>query len=142
MLKRLLASLLLFISLVAMPAAFAARVEMTPVSPKALRGTIAANAADVVLTAADATNKQQAQITGREMILAYNSSPDTAYTITINSVADSDLGRTGDITAYSLGFGEFALFGLVPIKGWAQTNGKLYFEASNAAIKFVVIRVP
>lgn len=142
MLKRFLASLLLFVSLVAMPSAFAARVEMTPAAPKALRGTIAANGADVVLTAADATNKQQVTLTGNEMILAYNSSADTAYTITINSVADSDLGRTGDITAYSLGFGEFALFGLVPIKGWAQTNGKLYFEASNAAIKFVVIRVP
>ncbi len=141
MLKRFLASLLMFVSLVAMPSAFAARVEMTPASPAALRGTIAANAADIALTAADATNKQQVKITGREMLLAYNSSPDTAYTVTINSVAD-DLGRVGDITAYSIGFGEFALFGPVPIKGFAQPNGKLNFEASNAAIKFVVIRVP
>ena len=58
--------------------------------------------------------------------------------MTITSSVDSD-GRTGDITTYSMGAGEYAVFGPFDLDGWVQTDWKLYFEASNAEVFFGVI---
>ena len=99
----------------------------------------AANEADFTWTAADATNGNSAVLTGREMLLCWNSDDDTAYTITVTSVEID--GRTGDITSYSLGFGEYAVMGPFPTKGW-NSNGVLLFTANNTAVKFAVIRIP
>lgn len=137
-LKTWLVALILF-GILGAPSALAVRVNITPVAGKSVNnGAISANGADVALTAADATNKQEATITGRELILAYNSDSG-AHTVTFTSIAD-DLGRTGDITSYSVGAGEFALFGPFTLKGWQQSNGKVYFEANDATVKFLVIR--
>jgi len=99
-----------------------------------------ANAADLTFTAADAANFEQTAFTGKELIIAYNSDPANPYTVTIESVADASLGRTGDITTYSLAAGEYGVFGPFTLDGWRQSDGYLYFKASNAAIKFCVIR--
>jgi hypothetical protein len=89
--------------------------------------------------AADATNKEEVVITGREILIAQNTGAG-ARTVTITSVAIN--GRTGDITSYSLGAGEFGVFGPFRREGWAQGTGKLYFEAEHAEVKWAVIRLP
>jgi hypothetical protein len=98
-----------------------------------------ANAADLAMTAADAANYEEVAFTGREIVIAHNTGG-SAYTVTISSVAD-DQGRTGDINAYSLGAGEYAAFGPFDLEGWLQSGKKLYFQASNAAVKFGVIKI-
>lgn len=99
-----------------------------------------ANGADLTMTAADASNKEQVTITGKELVIAHNTGA-SAYTVTISSVADAAAGRTGDVSAYSLAAGEYAVFGPFDLDGWEQSDGKLYFEASNASVKFGVVRI-
>ena len=119
----------------------AARVTMTAQSPPTiLAGSPAADALDIAFTAADATNKQEVVLTGNEILVFWNTHASTAYTVTINTVADS-LGRTGDVTAYSLAAGEIGWYGPIPTGGYAQSNGKLYFEANNASVKFAVLKI-
>ena len=99
-----------------------------------------ANAADYTYTAADVSNKEQTKITGQEILLARNNGG-TGRTITINSV-DDERGRKEDITAYSLGGNEFAMFGPFRITGWIQSDGNLYFEANHLDVQFAVIKIP
>lgn len=95
----------------------------------------AADALDLVETAADVANKNQFAGSGDDLIIAHNTGA-SAYTITITSVVD-DKNRAGDITTYSIGAGEIAVF-RVKTQGWMQSDGKIYLEASNAAVKFAV----
>lgn len=101
---------------------------------------IAATGADFVFTAADASNGNSFVSTGRELLLVQNSGA-SPYTVTISSVADN-LQRTGDITTYSVGAGLFSMFGPFSQPGWKQTDGTVHVTASNAAIKFAVVRLP
>lgn len=118
--------------------ALAVRTDVAAVSPKNMnQGTIAADSADVTLTAVDTVNNNSVTLEAGMCALIQNSGA-SAYTVTFTSVAD-DLGRTGDIT-YSLGAGEFALIGPVTLKGWRQTDGKLYYTGNNAAVKVLFIR--
>lgn len=136
---KLLALALSFATLIGSPA-FAVRTALTVKAPTKVDGTIAANAADVTFTAADVSNKNSFASTGREILLVFNSGA-SEYTATITSAPD-DLGRTKDIDAYALAAGDYALFGPVKQKGWKQSDGKVYLEANNAAVKFLVIRLP
>ncbi len=99
-----------------------------------------ANVADLAMTAADVGNKEQVVASGKDLIVAYNTGA-SAHTITVTSTIDP-YNRTGDISAYSLGAGEFAVFGPLATTGWIQTDGKIYFEANHAEIKFGVVRLP
>lgn len=112
-------------------------------TPKTALGTktnaYTANAADLTMTAADAVNYEMVALTGNELVIAHNTGAG-ARTVTISSVVD-DLGRTGDITAYSLGAGEYAVFGPFGLEGWKQTDGKLYFAAEHAEVKLGVVKV-
>lgn len=101
---------------------------------------ITALAADFVYTAADAVNGNSFVSTGRELVLV-NNSGGSAYTVTFSSVADS-VNRTGDIATYSVGAGLFSVFGPFAQNGWKQSDGTVLVTASNAAIKFAVIRLP
>ena len=115
-----------------------ARVTINPVEVKGpYDGTIAANGADLTFTAANVADKQQTPINGKITVLVQNSDAATPYTVTFTSIADRR-GRTGDISTYSLGAGEIAAFEFEP-EGWKQADGMLYYEASNAAIKFAVL---
>lgn len=111
-----------------------------PVTALASINQQAANSFDVTSTAADVSNGNMFDITGREMLLVENTDDDTAYTFTIGSAPDK-LGRSGDITTYSLNFGEKALLGPFPMEGW-NSSGKLNINGSNAAIKFLPFRIP
>jgi hypothetical protein len=97
----------------------------------------AANALDVTFAAADVANKNQFAASGDDLILAWNTDPTNPYTFTVTSMTD-DKKRTGDVTAFSLAAGEIGAF-RVKTEGWTQADGKVYLEASNAAIKFAVI---
>ncbi len=102
---------------------------------------IAANGADLVEVAADATNKESTDIiNGKTFVIAHNTGVG-ARTVTFTSVVDAQ-NRTGDITAYSIGAGEIAIFGPFHKNGWGQSGGdagKLFFEASHAEVLFSVL---
>lgn len=100
---------------------------------------VTANAADLVFTAADATNFEQVVHTERVIILARNTGVGVR-TVTITSAPY--LGRTGDISAYSLDAGDTGIFGPFPAAGFRQTDGKLYFAGSHAEVLFAVIAIP
>jgi len=107
---------------------------------QAAPGKWPAAGAVVTFLAADVTNKEQFTLTGRELLLAKNTGG-SPFTVTINSVNDP-YNRTKDITAESVAAGAERMFGPLDVVGWKQTDGRLYFEASNVAIQFAVISLP
>lgn len=138
--KLKLLALALSLATLVVPPAFAVRTAITVKTPQKIDGTVSAGAADATFTAADTTNKNSFVSTGREIVIAFNSGG-ADYTATITSAPD-DLGRTKDVDAYALQAGDYAVFGPVKQKGWKQSDGKIYLEGSNAAVKFLVIRLP
>jgi hypothetical protein len=102
------------------------------ITPRTLLGSyptlpLTANSADIAFTAAGASFADGASypLTGQEILLVHNGNVG-AETVTITSVAD-DLGRSGDITTYSLSAGEYGAFGPFKEKGWRQSDGTLHF---------------
>lgn len=100
---------------------------------------VSANSLDVTFAAADTANHNQFVPSGDDVLLAWNSDPTNPYTFTLTSAAD-EKNRTGDITTYSLAAGEIAAF-RVKLPGWRQSDGYVYLTASNAAIKFAVLKL-
>lgn len=101
---------------------------------------VAANALDVTEQVADVANMNQFTFTGKELIIVRNINA-AAQTFTLTSVAD-EFGRTGDVTAFSLGAGEMAVFLATSLKGWQQSDGKFYLQGAHADIKFTILRLP
>ena len=99
---------------------------------------VAANALDLTQLAADVTNKEQFVPSGDDLVIAHNTGA-SPYTITFTSAVD-DRKRSGDVSAYSLGAGELAIF-RIKTQGWMQTDGRVYMEASNAAVKWSVVQL-
>lgn len=120
-----------------------ARQTLTKLTPGGSFPSIplTANSADLPMTAADAVNKEQFAATGKDLVIAHNTGA-SPYTVTITSVADGRTKRTGDIATYSIGAGEYAAFGPFEKLGWAQADGMIYLEASNASVKFGVVALP
>lgn len=100
----------------------------------------AANSADLAMAAANVSDKNQFAASGNDLVFAHNTGASPA-TITVSSVADPQLGRTGDIDGFSLGAGEYATFGPLSRSGWQQTDGYIYLEASAADVKFGVVQL-
>lgn len=98
-----------------------------------------ADALDGVWTAADVTNKNQFVLDGPVLLQFWNSGA-SPYTVTLTSTTDGQ-NRTGDVTAYSLAAGDIGVFKIDQVIGWRQTDGYMYLEASNAAVKFNVTRL-
>ena len=103
--------------------------------------TISAGGADFTF-AAGSTDGDTFACTGREILVAFNSGA-APYTITITSVAD-EKNRTGDVTAYSLAAGDYAVFGvgLTNAKGWKSTAGTIAVDVEHADVKWAVLRLP
>lgn len=116
-----------------------ARTSLTKLTALGAYGSYSANAADLTMTAADVANGNQFTFEGKDLVIAYNSDA-SAHTVTISSVADP-YGRTGDIS-YSLGAGEYAVFGPFEASGWLQSDGKIYLSADDASVKFGVVKLP
>lgn len=66
-----------------------------------------------------------------DILIAYNSSPDTAYTVTITSNPKSRRSTTV-MTAESIAFGVYRIYPRFP----PQDDDTLTIEASNAAVLF------
>lgn len=97
--------------------------------------------AAVTWTPAIVADKEQIAITGRELLLIRNTSADTPYYVTIESVNDR-FGREEDITQVDIAFGATVVWGPVALEGWQQTDGFLYLEAENTAIEYAVVALP
>ena len=112
------------------------------VIPKYPATPLTVEAADFVWTTAGADFADGARFphTGREVILIHNLNAG-AQTITINSSADPK-GRQGTITTYSVGIGEYAVFGPFPVTGWRQADGYLTMAASATDVWFAILRLP
>lgn len=97
------------------------------------------NYAGVVLTmtAADISNLNEFAASGKDLIVAHNTGG-SSYTITVTSAADP-YGRTRDISAVSIATGAYMVFGPLELTGWQQTDGRIYLQANNAAVKFGVV---
>jgi len=109
---------------------------------KAPFAAITANSADFTFAAGTITDGDTFVCTGRELLLFQNTDVG-AVTVTITSV-DDEKGRAEDITSYSLGAGEFAVFGvgLTNAKGWKSTSGTIRITVSDADLKVAVLRLP
>lgn len=78
---------------------------------------------------------------GNEVIEILNGHATTAQTFTIASKADA-LGRTGDLTTYSLAAGESVALRLSTF-GWADpSTGKILITMSDVTVKVRVMRIP
>lgn len=120
-----------------------ARLTIVPVEPKGSYPTLplAADSADFTWqnpgVAADGIGFAN---DGRVILLVRNTNAG-AQTVTISSVAL--LGRTGDITAYSIGTNEFAIFGPFDTKGWNQAaDGQVYAAGAHINVQFCAVRLP
>lgn len=91
-------------------------------------------------TAADVTNGNQFAFTGRELLLVRNVGAAT-YTVTFQAIAVAGRQDPQHNTAINVTAGAYVLFGDFDLKGWRQTDGKLYVSANNAAVEFLVIRL-
>lgn len=100
------------------------------------RYPLAAGGAVLAWTAADTSNHEQVTMTGDEVFLVHNTGA-TSHTYTITSTADP-YGRTGDISGVTIAAGAIHGIGPLGIEGWRQTDGKLYFQANHAEVKWAV----
>jgi len=118
---------------------------VTPIGPYPVL-PIAANSADYAMaacTGSSGASGNQAAFGNfnRLLFLAQNTDGANPYTILISSLANSNtLNRTGDYGAYTMQAGEFAAF-FIERNGFYQSDGNLYFESNNAAIKVAIIGV-
>ena len=96
---------------------------------------------EVVFAAGNVAEGNYLTLTGREILLMWNTSADTAYYVTIDSV-DDQFGRQEDITELDIAFGDIEMFGPINMAGWAQSNGQLYVNVENAAILLGCIVIP
>jgi len=103
---------------------------------------LVANSADFtwVASGADFADGAGVTLTGRELVLIRNDNAG-AQTVTFTATPDA-YGREENITAYSIGIGEYAMFGPFKPDGWMQTDGRLYFAVSAADLYLAVIRIP
>ena len=95
----------------------------------------------LTMTAADISDLNQFVASGKDLLVIWNTSTDTPYTFTVTSAAD-ERGRTKDITTEAIVQGVHKIVGPLEMTGWVQTDGKVYLQASNAAVKFGVIALP
>lgn len=118
-----------------------ARTTLTRTTPLGPYPTlpVAANALDLVMTAADVANNNQILLDGPMIVVAQNTDA-VDRTITLTSSTDQQ-NRTGDIAAYTLSADEIAAFKIDQVAGWKQSDGYLYLQASNALVKIGAIRL-
>jgi hypothetical protein len=105
-------------------------------------GTVGANALDIAYTAATAADGQTTTwIGGNRMALLWRNSGVGARTVTITSAPSALHARSGDITAFSSGAGEYGMF-IVERDGWQQSDGCLYYAGEHSEVLFAVVSIP
>jgi hypothetical protein len=101
---------------------------------------ITANSLDLTETAGDATNGHYTPIVeSKTLVIAHNTNTgSTARTVTFTSAPDAQ-GRTGDISAYSLGAGELSRpFGPFVAAGWANVGPDIALANPSAAADDII----
>lgn len=118
-----------------------ARATLTRTAPLGPYPTLqpAANALDLTMTAADVSNLNQILLDGPMLVIAQNTDS-VDRTITITSAVDPQ-NRSGDITTYTISADDIAVFKIDQVAGWRQSDGYLYLQASNAAVRLGAIRL-
>jgi hypothetical protein len=118
-----------------------ARTALTKVTPQGpyIQGQPAANSLDFTFSASDSANGNSFPASGKELLLVQNTDAG-AQSFTVRSVPDA-LGRSQDVTTYTMQTGEFAVFKLDQQVGWVQADGNVYLDSSNNNIKFAVVRL-
>jgi len=91
----------------------------------------------LTMTAADVANLNEFVASGKDLIVAHNTGGST-YTVTVTSAPDP-YGRTKDVAAVNITAGAYMVFGPLELTGWQQSDGRIYLQASNAAVKFGVV---
>lgn len=119
--------------------------DPTVITVQTIKGpfeAIVANGADYTMAAGTVTDGDTFVCTGREILLCRNINV-AAKTITITSIAD-ETNRTEDIATYSIGAGEYAVFGvgLTNAKGWKSTAGTIRITVEHADVLVAVLRLP
>jgi hypothetical protein len=102
---------------------------------------LAINTADVTFTPAGANFADgfSFDATGGDILLIKNGNA-APQTVTLQSMPDA-FNRKGDISAYSVGAGEEAVFDFSQIAGWKQADGKVYGSVSAADVSLAVIHM-
>lgn len=108
-----------------------------PVGP--YPGTVAANDLDITWAAAT-IGSTTFTVTGKELILVHNTGISSA-TLTLVSVADR-YNRSGTISDYALGGGEYAAFWVGNIIGWRDSAGIMTIQSATSGHNIAVIRIP
>lgn len=118
-----------------------ARATLTRTTPLGPYPTLqpAANALDLTMTAADVSNLNQILLDGPILVIAQNTDS-VDRTVTITSAADPQK-RTGDITTYTISADDILVLKIDQVAGWVQSDGYLYLQASNAAVRLGAIRL-
>jgi len=120
-----------------------ARLTITAVTPQGPFAALplVADSADIAFVAESTPGDGWAipGNTGRQLLLVRNTDA-SAQTVTITSVPRN--GRSGDVTAYSLAAGEFAIFGGFDRAGFSQSDGTVRVEASDGTVECAVISCP
>jgi hypothetical protein len=120
-----------------------AQTPITPIVPLGpyLTGQPSALALALALVAADASMGNSFPLTGREILIVQNTDS-AAHTFTLSSVPDA-LGRSEDVTAYSIPANAFAVFSFRGgIAGWKQTDGTVHMTVSSALLFVAVLTTP
>lgn len=96
-------------------------------------------AGDLALTfTSDPVNGDQFPVVGTEILLVQNTDT-VAHTFTVNTTPDR-IGRTADLTNYSVPAGTVVALQFSILDGWVQTDGNVYLVSSHALLKFAVVR--
>ena len=118
------------------------RVTITPIDPKGPHpGIVAAEALDFSFANSDTAQGNQFVGSGHDLLLIFNNDA-AAQTFTLTSVNDP-FKRQRDITAYSLGIGEYAVFYFGSLVGWKQAaGGFIFLDTSVDNVQFTVVKIP
>lgn len=102
-------------------------------------GSFAGAGVAVTMAAADTVNFNEFVAQGQDLIIAQNTGG-SPYTVTITSAPDP-WGRVGHISAESIAAGAIRIYGPLATRGWIQPDGRIYLQASNAAVKFGIVNL-
>jgi|SRR5712664_93150 len=101
-------------------------------------GTVNAGDLTTVPQAADVANGNNFVPATNDVLHATNTGAGP-FTVTLTSAPD-ERKRLADITAYNLAIGDTITFNYGDLIGWIQSDGTVWINASNVAIKFWVER--
>lgn len=92
---------------------------------------------------ANGANDSSFQNTGKEILVVFNQSG-APINLLLTSVADPTTGRVTSPNPLSISIpaGDTRIFGVFATQGWANSNGLTIMQASAAALRAAIIRLP